>query len=262
MGERLDVLDECRAAVDATLVWSRRDRGGPGIAGVDVMDGGGLLAGDVCRGSGDDLNGSAARGETLGGGPLDRVEGSGQFTTDIEHDPVGTDRLGREFGTIEDEVRPGRHDRPVLGTQRLAFGSVRENDGSSAATSGDRRPLPRDREAGAAASQQPARLEGRDEAGRLPGVGSRAESMKMVGERLGAGRQRRTGEQSAGHQRRPWLVGLTSRWRGNDGVATTSGRPALTDPPDRIRMTRATSTAATHPPTIAIIHGAKASLPA
>ena len=32
VGERLDVLDECRAAIDATLVWSRRDRGRPGIA--------------------------------------------------------------------------------------------------------------------------------------------------------------------------------------------------------------------------------------
>ena len=51
------------------------------------------------------------------------------------HDHIGgTDRVGRERGAVEHEVRALRQKNPVLPARRFAFGRVHHDDGPAAAT--------------------------------------------------------------------------------------------------------------------------------
>ena len=166
--ERLDVLDEGRPAVDAALEGSRRDRRGPRVALVHVVDRGRLLARDVPLGRGDQLDGDARvepgpASRPLGQRTRDGGPGGAVRLADVEDDAPRTDRGGRELGAVEHEVRPAGHEDAVLGAERLALGAVDEHDRVAAGPLGDGRPLARDREPGAAATEEAGGVELRDQ---------------------------------------------------------------------------------------------------
>ena len=110
--------------------WRRRRRAG--VAVVDEVDGGGLLAGDVGGRRVDDP------GRQPDVGPLadraaEREAGVAVLGSDVELDPVGADGVGRDQRAVEDEMRPKAEQRPVLRAQRLALGAVDEDDRPGAA---------------------------------------------------------------------------------------------------------------------------------
>src|SRR2546425_1105080 len=54
--------------------------------------------------------------------------------TDIEDDVVGANRSRREQRAVDHQVRPGRHQRAILETQRLALRAVRARQATAATT--------------------------------------------------------------------------------------------------------------------------------
>ena len=143
LGETLDVLDERRPAVDAALVRPRGRAGRPAVAVVDEVDRGRFLAGDIGRRGRDERDGHVAAG------PLSRVAlaerafegdpGGAMLGPDVQDDPVGADRAGREDRAVEHEMWPGRHQRPVLGAHGLALGAIGQDHGAAGRALGDRR---------------------------------------------------------------------------------------------------------------------------
>ena len=125
--------------------------------------------------------------------PLDGGHRGTMPPADVQDDAVGADRIGGQLGTIEDEVWPQRHDRPVLGAQRLAFGPVGKDHRTALAAFRDGRPFARHREASPAPPEQAARLEDRDQA---VGRRTRPEPSFVIDEGLGVGIGRRTGQDS------------------------------------------------------------------
>ena len=171
----------------------------------------------------------------LGDRAAEREAGVAVLGSDVELDPVGADGVGGDQRPVEDEMRPKAEQRPVLRAERLALGAVDEDDRSSAGPGGllgDRSPLAPDREAGPAAAEQPACLEGRD---RVPGrraVRPPAEAGAMVAERFGPGRGRWAGEQAQVHvsrSARPARPGSGRRCRPRPPAAGcgSSGRPRV-----------------------------------
>ena len=79
--------------------------------------------------------------------------------TDIKDDVAGANRSRSEQRTVDHEVRPGRHQRAVLETQRLALGAVRQHHRAAGGALGDGAPLAADGEAGTASAEEAAGLQ-------------------------------------------------------------------------------------------------------
>ena len=163
VGQALDVLDERRASIDAPLRHARRRRGRPGVPAVEVVDRRGRLAGHVADRGRHDAGRTADLVPALVDGPGHRRDRRMVFLADVEDDLVGANRLRRQDRAVDHEVRPARHQDPVLEARGLALGAVRDDDGATVAALGHGSPLAPDREPGPAAAEQAARLEVRDE---------------------------------------------------------------------------------------------------
>ncbi len=135
-------------------------------------------------------------GPALVDGPAHGSHGRLVLPADVEDDLVGADGLRRQVGPVNHEMRPMRHQDPVLGAGRLALGTVHQDDGRAALPFGQGTPLATDREAGAAAAEQPACLEARDEIEVVVSARKCAEPREMGVEALGIAIQWRAGEKA------------------------------------------------------------------
>ena len=179
--------------------------------------------------------------------------------SDVEHDPVRADGIRGELGAIEDEVRPQPEQGPVLGAERLTLGAIGEDDRPAAGLTGDRSPLPADREAGPAATEQAARLEDRDHSGGR-GSGRRPpETGEMGGKGFRPRSGGRTGEDARLHQ---WFLQAGSTATGSAVPPVTAARRLRLVPPAVRRQTSAALTARMLAPCTASIQRANESLPA
>ncbi len=91
------------------------------------------------------------------------------FLTDVEHDLLGADRVGGQDRAVDHEVGPVGHQHTILVARGLPLGAVRDDDSRAVHSLRERSPFASDREAGAASTQQPARLERVDDVPRFPG---------------------------------------------------------------------------------------------
>ena len=136
-------------------------------------------------------------------------------------------------------MRPQPEQGPVLGAERLTLGAVGEDDRPAAGLTGDGSPLPADREAGPAATEQAARLEDRDHSGGR-GSGRRPpETGEMGGKGFRPRSGGRTGEDARLHQ---WFLQAGSTATGS-AVPPVDGREAAAVVPPAVR--RQTSAALT-----------------
>src|SRR5207249_5694751 len=135
------------------------------------------------------------------------------------------------------QVRAGRHQGLVFATQRLALGAVGDHDGGAAAR-GDRPPLDAGRERGAAAPDEAALLERREEARRTRRAG--AQPSVLVMQAFGAGPEGRAVEQAGGAQR---STSLDTRSRKRARSAESGSGEGSSS-----RAPVATATAMTHRP--------------
>ena len=173
VGERLDVLDECRAG---RRTPRSNGRGGTkrGLRGAAVqpLHERRLLAGDEALGGGDELDARCARPprarSAIAAATLACAAAAPRPTAiTILRAPTAR---GRGHGAVEHEMRVDAQEQRVLVARGLALDAVGDDDRAGA----PRRP-PRSftarREAGAAAPAQPARLDRRDERGALAAQG-------------------------------------------------------------------------------------------
>ena len=179
LGERLGVVDECRASAHTAL---------NGIGGVSVglagpplqrFDERRLLAGDVA--ARDELDrdprpvaaGVLALGERAGQAP----QGAAGGLVDADDQLVGADGAGGEHAAVEHQVGQALEQQAVLGARGLSLGRVREHDRPLAERRRRRRPppqLPRKRERGAAAAAQTGLLDELDQRAGAAALAARA----------------------------------------------------------------------------------------
>ena len=141
MRERLHVLDQGRRAVDAAFEWVGRRVGRRAEAVVDQVDGGGLSTGDVARGSGRDADQPAVGFGALAEGAEHGVARGRVPLADVEHDPSRAQHARGDEGSVEDEMRPRRHQGAVLLALRLALGAIDHDHGVAARPLGHGAPL-------------------------------------------------------------------------------------------------------------------------
>ncbi len=164
------------------------------------MDRRGLLAGDVGVGGVDQVDRDPQVAPLAERAP-DRFPRVPMARADVQRDPVSADRVGRQQRAVEHQVRPEPEEGPILGAQRLAFRAVGHDDRPAAGLPGNRSPLAPDREAGAAATEQAARLEGGDDGRRGGAERHPAQPGEVLGVRFGSCRGRWAGEQARVHHR-------------------------------------------------------------
>ena len=157
MRERLDVLHERRSAADAALERPRRRERRLRRAAVQEADERGLLTGD-----------ERASGQRRGPAPRDGRRGVSRRAsiasasapqlqlgaTRGRRSPARTERVGREHGAVENEVRRRTEEHPVLAARRLALRRVDDDDRPAAAR---RRPPPASRPVGKPPPPRPRR---------------------------------------------------------------------------------------------------------
>ena len=152
-----------------------------------------------------------------------------------------------------------RHERAVLGAERLALGSVGKDDRASLAAIRDGRPTcaPQGSPRHHARAGRSHRGSG---SGRRPTGAARA---AVDGRRGSRGRRSGGGPARIAQRRHRPLLGVRpSGLAGRDDRPATSPSELRIDPPTVRRQMREAPTARQHAPVIASIHGAKASLPA
>jgi hypothetical protein len=191
------------------------------------MDGRGFLAGDIARRCSDEIdrNGGCERlaGGTLEERALHAVASRGVLGADVQDDAVRADRIGRQLGTVQYEVRPAGDEASILDAEGLALCAVDEYDRRTVCAAGHRCPLPSDRECGAAAAEQSARLEGLRQAPTDCRGGQRTEPAVMFRQGLGAGVQGWASKESCGHGHKSCAV-IDERPSHSSAAATTSDR--------------------------------------
>ena len=130
-----------------------------------------LLAEEVAVGAGDALDGDPLRPAglvELGDGRIHAPALLAGGALHADDDPGRSDDVGGHEGSLEDLVRVPAQQGAVLERPRLALGGVHhDGDGASRRLCHDRRPLARGREAGAASSPQPGRVDSLDHRGGL-----------------------------------------------------------------------------------------------
>jgi hypothetical protein len=158
----------------------------------------GRLAGNVADGSRHDASRLADLARPLVERLPDRRDGRFVLHPDVEDDLLGADRLGGQDGPVDHEMRPARHQDPILGARRFAFGAVRDDDGPPVAALSHGPPLASHREAGTTPTEQPARLEVGDEIAAPEAARQGADPGHVSAEGLRVAVQGRAGQQSLG----------------------------------------------------------------
>ena len=138
-------------------------------------------------------------------------------------------------------MRPGRHQRAVFETQRLALGAVRQHNRPSGGALGDRSPLAADGEAGAASAEEAAGLQlGNQRAGWQSRHGP--EALKM--------RRQAFGTRRASDQLHFWACGEAAGRRRHAACGAAVARQAT-----------AATTLPMHPASMASIQANRGSVP-
>jgi hypothetical protein len=118
------------------------------------------------------------------------------LTPNVELDPVGTDRICSEHGTVQDEMGSVGHEHPILDALGFTFRAVRHDDGNGVPALGDGAPLAPDGEPGPAPTQEPGLIKVDDDGRRRSVRGQRPETIKVRPERLGVAVEGRPCEQT------------------------------------------------------------------
>ena len=129
MGKRLDVLHERRATVDAALERAAAGRRRPAV--VQPAHERRLLAAHESIGHADDLHGMSIWPLQRGG--FERRNHGVRLTRDGDIALARAGDRGGSLHPVQHEVRIADHQDLVLGARGLAFDSVGDNDGSTAA---------------------------------------------------------------------------------------------------------------------------------
>ena len=116
------------------------------------------------------------------------------LAADIKDDVVGAHGMAGQHGSVDHEMRSCPHQGAIFQAQRLTFGAVSQHDALAIGPLRDRAPLSGHRESGATTTEQIACLQPADQRRRRPRR-ERTEALLVSGEALGAGRQRRTGQE-------------------------------------------------------------------
>ena len=188
MRERLDVVDQRRAAEVPDLRRERRAQARHRAPALHRLEHRRLLAGDVRARADDDLEGSAIE-ETCFAELLERSREPfarrGVLLADVDEPGGRVGEAHRDHHALEEEVRPQLHDVAVLDRPRLALVGV-DDDVARRRLARDGLPLDPGREARAAEAGEAGRLQLLDD----PLVrGELAEQLeaaprRVVGERL------------------------------------------------------------------------------
>jgi hypothetical protein len=163
VGQRLDVVDQGRGAVDAALERPWRRAGGHGRPSVQPVDQRRLLAGDVSRWDGRQPDRHAGlRAAALGQGLPDGVERGGGGLVDADDHLAGADRGSRQQRAVEHQVWGHGEQQLVLAAAGLALGAVDHHHRRTPALA-DGAQLDPGREAGAASTAEAGPLDGGDQ---------------------------------------------------------------------------------------------------